>query len=107
MPVAWMKQLPRQSTDDFLTAIQQAAQKLNAPEEHVKRVASALETARQAAIDSTHESQARNKRYYDVGTKTPTYAPGDRIWVFNSVVPRGQKPKLYRKYTGPFYITLR
>lgn len=73
--------------------------------EYVKQLTRTLESARQAAMEGTLELQARNKKNYDVGTKTPTYAPGSLVWVFNPVVPRGQKAKIYRKFTGPYYIT--
>lgn len=73
--------------------------------EYVKRLVRTLESARQAALESTLELQARNKKQYDIGTQAPTYALGDLVWMFNPVVPRGQKPKLYRKFTGPFYVT--
>lgn len=75
--------------------------------DYVKRLTQTLESARQTAIDNTLDLQARNKKHYDVGTKTPTYKPGDRVWLFNPVVPRGQKPKLYRRFEGPYYITCR
>lgn len=73
--------------------------------EYVQRLAQTLEAARKTALESTLELQSRNKKHYDAGTTTPSYAAGHLVWVFNPVVPRGQKPKIYRKYTGPYYIT--
>lgn len=73
--------------------------------EYVRRIANALEMARQQAVDETVVLQARNKKNYDLRTSSSDYAVGDQVWVFNPVTPVGKKPKLYKKFVGPYYIT--
>lgn len=73
--------------------------------EYVKRIGNALEMARQEAVGETLALQARNKRTYDLKATDTHYAIGSLVWLFNPVTPVGKKPKLYRKFIGPYYIT--
>src|SRR6218665_991566 len=87
---------------DLQMALPEASQTTN---EYVKRLDKSLEAARQSGIENTLDMQAKNKQAYDVGTSIPPYTPGDLVWVFNPLVPRGKKGKMYKKFTGPYYIT--
>jgi hypothetical protein len=72
--------------------------------DYVKRIGNALDLARREAAEETVLLQARNKRNYDIKTSNPDFAIGDQVWVFNPVTPVGRKPKLFKKFAGPYYI---
>ena len=72
--------------------------------EYVKRISNAMELARQQAADETVVLQARNKKNYDLKTSNPDFVIGDQVWLFNPVVPIGRKPKLFKKFVGPYYV---
>jgi transposase InsO family protein len=46
----------------------------------------------------------RQKRYYDVGTKSESYKEGDLVWLTNQSRRKGVCPKLQKKWLGPMII---
>jgi hypothetical protein len=71
---------------------------------HAQQLITKLATARATATENTRQMQAANKRIHDKGAAPPQYQPGDLVWIFDPVVPKGKSPKLHRKFVGPYYI---
>ena len=46
----------------------------------------------------------RQKEIYDRKAHGHPFKKGDLVWLFNSVIPRGQHKKLHRPWSGPYTI---
>ena len=74
-------------------------------QQHLKEIIGNVEEAREIAKANMEKAQKRYKYYYDRNVKTPSYATGDQVLVYNPHVPKGNVSKLWKKWTGPYYIT--
>jgi transposase InsO family protein len=78
----------------------------NTAEKHLQEILTNHETAQNIAQDNIREAQRKYTQQYDKCTKDPNYKPGDRVWLLSTRVKKGLKPKLCRKYVGPYYICI-
>jgi hypothetical protein len=44
------------------------------------------------------------KEYYDRGTKKSLYQEGDKVFVYNPQLKKGEAAKFHRNWKGPFAI---
>ena len=77
-----------------------------------RRQVEQMSVARGIARERIQRVQERNKQRFDhkVSRKHKVgkyFQPGDRVWLYNPVVPVGLKRKLCRKWYGPFVIVRR
>ena len=73
---------------------------------HLNNVLRQLETTRKIATENIKAAQAKYKYQFDKRSKEPKFQPADRVWLYCTKVVPGKAPKLHRKWTGPYYITL-
>lgn len=64
-----------------------------------------LEEARTIAGENILDYQRKYKTQYDKNTKPCNFKVGQRVWLHNKARPKGVRPKLFRTWQGPFYIT--
>ena len=79
----------------------------NLAQHHLTHILRNLEEARKIATSNIEKAKDTYKKYNDQKVKEPTYEPGDKVWLYNPKVPVGLSRKFHRKWTGPFYITLK
>ena len=73
-------------------------------QEHLDRVWSNLQIARDIAKENMHQAQQRYKHQYDKNTAPPTYKLQDNVWLYCQKTTPGLSPKLSKKWLGPYYI---
>nr|XP_054761348.1 uncharacterized protein LOC129267744 [Lytechinus pictus] len=76
-------------------------QSYDSPQEYVTDVCSRLRKAFQHAKQKTDQAQLRQKKDYDVLTRTIKYTPGDLVWLHD---PINARHKLEPNWKGPFVI---
>src|SRR6218665_3673847 len=74
---------------------------------YIKELLSKLEIAREIAKSNIESAQQRYKTQYDKHQNPTTYEPGAFVWLHNPHTPKGDSPKLRRKYEGPYYVVQR
>ena len=74
-------------------------------ENYVKQLVPKVQIMRKIAQENVEQSQVQYKTQYDKNAKEPSYEVGDRVWMSNPIVPKGQSKKLVQKWTGPYFIT--
>ena len=74
-------------------------------ESYVKNVADILAKAKEIAETNIKKAQTEYSEAYDKRSKEPIFKIGDKVLLFTPKVPRGLSPKLFNKWSGPFYIT--
>ena len=62
---------------------------------------------RKVAKQNVEEYQERYKKQYDKNSEPSDYAPGTRVLLYNPKVPPGKSSKLWRKFQGPYYVTMK
>ena len=63
-----------------------------------------LPLLRQASSRNLQVAQQRQKRHYDVGRVTPTYAEGTKVLVYFPIRRRGLSESLMHRWIGPFTV---
>src|SRR6218665_502210 len=74
---------------------------------YIKELLSKLEIAREIAKSNIESAQQRYKAQYDKHQNPTTHEPGAFVWLHNPHTPKGDFPKLRRKYEGPYYVVQR
>src|SRR6218665_2709550 len=74
---------------------------------YIKELLPKLEIARDIAKSNIESAQQRYKAQYDKHQNPTTYEPGAFVWLHNPHTPKGDSPKLKRKYEGPYYVVQR
>ena len=74
-------------------------------QEHLTNILNNLEVTRKIATTNMEKAQQRYTAYYDRQAKQPSYAPGDKVLLYNPFVPKNKASKLWKKWSGPYYIT--
>ena len=54
--------------------------------------------------ENLHHAQELQKRAYDKGVKTWSYAPGEKVWLNGKFIKTKRKRKLEAKFFGPFQV---
>ena len=76
-------------------------------DEYVRQLLPKLEIMRKVAQESVKEHQEKYKQNYDKHSQVTDWQPGTRVLLFNPKVPPGKAQKLYRKWMGPYYVTMK
>ena len=76
-------------------------------DEYIKKLLPKLEVMRKVAKQNVEEYQQRYKKQYDKNSEPSDYAPGTRVLLYNPKVPPGKTSKLWRKFQGPYYVTMK
>ena len=63
-----------------------------------------LGRARELALGSIKQAQARQREFYDRQSYTSTYRVGDCVMVFMPTDTTGRDRKFARPYHGPFHV---
>ena len=74
-------------------------------QEHLTEILNNLEEARKIATANMQKAQEKYKEQYDKSSAETHFLPGDKVLVYNPHVPKGRASKLWKKWTGPYYIT--
>ena len=74
-------------------------------EAYLKQLLPKVQVMRKIAQENIEQSQIQSKAQYDKNAKEPVYEIGDRVWLSNQIVPKGQSKKLVQKWIGPYFIT--
>lgn len=72
--------------------------------EYVSELRESLENAHELAISQIGTAQYRRKEYYDRRKGGPPYAAGDRVWLQNPAIKKGQSDKLHSPWMDPFVV---
>ena len=54
--------------------------------------------------ENLHHAQELQKRAYDKGVKTRSYAPGKKVWLNSKFIKTKRNRKLEAKFFGPFRV---
>ncbi len=73
---------------------------------HVEDICRSLEVGQAVARENIERAQAKYSAQYNKKTIEPVYKVGDKVLVKVKQAPAGVRSKLYKKFTGPFYICL-
>jgi hypothetical protein len=74
-------------------------------QQHLNEILHNLEETQKIATENLQKARAKSKEYYDKQARKPSFAPGDQVLVYNPHVPKGKASKLWKMWTGPYYIT--
>jgi hypothetical protein len=74
-------------------------------EAYVKELLPKIELTERIVQENIRDSQQKSKEYYDRNSEIPTFAVGDKVWLYNMRRKVGQSKKMYRYWTGPYIIT--
>ena len=66
--------------------------------DYVDRLCNSLRVAHRFALRASDKRHQKNKKLYDRKANDETYSPGDHVFLFRNVVPRGQ----YYKFVRPW-----
>jgi Chromo (CHRromatin Organisation MOdifier) domain len=75
-------------------------------QQHIENICKSLEIGQNIARQNIERAQAKYSKQYNKKTAQPEYKVGDKVMVKVKHVPFGVRSKLYKKYTGPYYICL-
>ena len=64
-----------------------------------------LKEAHKMAKENIEDYQMKYKRQYDKNTKPCHFQAGQRVWLHSTARPIGVKPKLFKTWQGPYYVT--
>ena len=95
----------REMSVPFDTAITPKDNFSKSAKNHLKNILQNLEEARKVASENVLRAQEKYKAQYDKTSKDTNFEPGDQVWLFCIKTPKGASRKLWRKWTGPYYIT--
>ena len=71
---------------------------------YMRQLLPRLEIMRKIALENVAKHQAIYKQQFDKHAKPTEYEIGSYVLMYNPKVPLGQKPKLFRRWLGPYYI---
>ena len=77
------------------------------PGEFATTLQTALENAYSLVRSKTGAKQERQKEFYNRKVHGKPFSPGDQVWLFSPVVPRGKSKKLHHPWTGPWVVVKR
>ena len=72
--------------------------------EYAKELKSTLEKAFHTVRSHVGEKQEYQKQFYDKKCHGKSLQPGDLVWLYSQVVPRGGSRKLHYPWTGPWRV---
>ena len=75
-----------------------------AHQQYLERLIQGQEIHRQIARENILDIQEKYKSQYNKNASTPTFQPGDRVWLYCQKTEPGLSPKLAKKWLGPYYI---
>jgi hypothetical protein len=78
-----------------------------ASKEYLSKLVEKLELAHRLAKEQIKLTQEQNKKFYDRDAKMVVYPIGSRVWLRTEKVEPGRASKLMKRYSGPYYVTLR
>ena len=61
-----------------------------------------LEDAYHIVHEHTQQAQKYQKQYYDKRFSGGHFSESDKVWLYSPAVPRGQSPKFYQPWKGPY-----
>ena len=73
-------------------------------DEYIEKMIAKLDLLRKIAKENIEESQNRNKEIYDRNSRTFSYKPGDKCWLYIPKVAGAQSKKLSTKWRGPYLV---
>ena len=80
--------------------------KRTAPQTYVREVIRRQQDLNNLCRRNMQQAQIRQKKKFDRRTAdAKAYSVGDRVWVFQEVVPPKGSKKFLKKWRGPFQIT--
>ena len=74
---------------------------------HVEDICKSLEVGQAIARENIARAQAKYSKQFNKKSSEPVYNVADKVLVKVKKAPIGVRSKLYKKYTGPFYICLK
>ena len=75
--------------------------------EYVRELRTSLQDAHGTVREKLRLAQQRQKDYYDRRTHGERVKPGESVWLYSPVIPKGVAPKFHEPWTGPFKVTKR
>jgi hypothetical protein len=74
---------------------------------HLNDMCKSLEISQVIAKENILSAQAKYSAQYNKKAKQPTFEVGDKVLLKVMKVPTKVRPKLFKKFTGPYYICLK
>ena len=75
--------------------------------EYVREQRTSLQDAYVTVRENLQSAHQRQKDYYDRLTHGERFKPGEFVWLWSPVIPRGVAPKFYETWIGLFKVTKR
>jgi hypothetical protein len=86
------------------TTLQPPQHVTNDMDEYLTNMITRVEHAREVARENIEVHQQKYKVHYDKRAKEPNYKVGDKVWVYQPKVNKGQSRKLAHLWHGPYLI---